>query len=130
MKSNIELPDLGELVYGKVYFAVEKPIIFQCTFSKERRTTWLATHVEEFDAEKWQQKSERVNNYFLTPITSSILQMLESGEYTLAELYGENSVLFISHRFCPETNKHSTIYQYYSTINPVYRFAENATLAI
>ena len=130
MKSNIVLP-WGELEYQKVYLTIDKPVLFQCTFTDEPDLLWLGQHLEYIDASKWDRTSdEEINNYALTKVGEGIIEELEAGRYTLKKLFQEFPMLWVSHRFSKKANKHSTVYKDRTSINPLYEIADGATLSI
>lgn len=126
--SNIVLPDVGELVYEKVYMEIDKPLIFKCHFSNEPNKIYVGIHVEEFEAREWLNCDIMINNYWLTAVTSNQLKLLEMGTLTLKEVFDHSMVLFISHRYSAENDHYATIFRNYKAINPTYHIADSATL--
>lgn len=127
MESKIELNQLGELEYKKVYLDVDFPRLFICTFSRDDRL-WIGIHVDEIsDTSVWFAGEGYINDYYLVEITEDKVYELEAGKLTLRSLFSDQ-VLWLSHRKSPD--KQSTLCKQRTKINPMYRIPEDATLSI
>lgn len=126
--SNLKDEVLGQFIYDKSYLVFDQePVIFAGHYEHDHRQ-WVAIMVDLFDASDYGDTDEIVMNYYLAPVNNVMISDLETRNLTLYGLFNNNPLVWITHRYSPSQNKHSTVSRTGCKLSPRYEIAKDSTL--
>ena len=116
-------PEFGEVQFEKIYFEIEKPVLFISTFEKTDEK-YVGIMVEEYDHPF--AENMRFFIYYFAGVAENEIRHLEKTKGSLKELYENRPVWFLQHR--DDMGATDDRWEKHHSINPIYEITEKASL--
>lgn len=120
----INHPQLGDLIYDKIYFELDHPIMFSCHFGTSD-DQYVGILVEDYDRDGLTGPIN-VLNYYFVGANSSEIKMMEKHNGKIREMFSTRPVWFLNYQY----NDHGAKNNWFKepTIEPSFEIVDELTL--